>query len=175
MTLDSPANPPPTIPPWTQGHPQTVRRLNEMVRGINGLSVGVRPPHQVFTPPAAAGAVEIMSLVSVHADHLVCQRSDGSEVNVAKPPALQRTPFDGTGADEFGLSYVYQSDTVRTVTKAGSPFNGIEEIRKRYVVGGIIYASQPTGGTRVVVGSADVTWKDDNDDARAWAIRGFAV
>lgn len=102
--------------------------------------------------------------------------ADETDVLVAKPYKLRKTPFDGLTI--AGLTYNYLSVLQRRVTNA----DGIVEMQRiacAYQVGSgaylgdVIRASKPEGGVRVRVDAAPaaltrIDWMDDNTDARQW-------
>lgn len=147
------------------GGPITATGYNQLVDAIDDTRLGVRLPSQVKPPPRAAGggAVEIMTLVSVHADHLVCRRSNDSEVNVARPFRLRRTPFDGL--DFNGVHYDYADANTRTATIPDSNREQLERVIPPYVVDEEIETT-PTAGVTITL--AD----DSTEDAKFVALYG---
>jgi len=111
-------------------------------------------------------------IVSVEDDHLVCHSWDGetagnTDILVAKPYLLRRTPFDGGERD--GVSYDYTSSIQRTATKDATTETQV--IVPTYVADDVIYAARFTdGGTDVVDDDYQrVSMIDMNVDGRAWA------
>lgn len=113
---------------------------------------------------------------SVNADTLTCHEYDGttegnSDITVAKPWRLRRTPFDGQtivftdeNGSNYSATYVYSSNVSRQVT-IGSVIENQVVIPRFKIDFDIIFADQPSNGT----GLTDVIWCDTNRDGRAWA------
>jgi hypothetical protein len=118
---------------------------------------------------SGGGAAEInrYRLVTEGGDTLSCFLLDadgadtGSEVLIAKPPLLRRTPFDGQTYN--GISYVYTGNSARGATKGAATQDEI--VIYPYLDGiSIIHALNVSNGT----GITDVVLIDTNVDARLW-------
>lgn len=127
-------SPPIVIARPVQGRPVSASGIGQIVDTVNALTKGMKPPQQVTPTPRAVsgGAIEVMKLVRVEGDYLVCKRDDDTEVKVAKPFRLRRTPFDGL--DYNGVGYVYANGNERTATIAGSNRQQLERVIPAYVV-----------------------------------------
>lgn len=106
---------------------------------------------------------------SVHDDHLVCRRWNGTEegatdVLVAKPWCLRKN-----GQRLPGCVYNFTGVQTRTVT-LGSVVE-TQDIIPTYQTDDVIFCSRPVNGTGVTVDGEKVRWKDDNDDGRAYTER----
>lgn len=123
-----------------------------------------------------------MRVKSVGDDHLVCRTWDGTtegttDINVAKPFYLQKTPYHGKTITINGaaLTFSYTNGFTRTVTKAGVPETQI--IIPAYTHTGVVsgYGGEEiwvqagvSGGTGVTV-AGEVLKLQQVPDARMWA------
>lgn len=114
------------------------------------------------------------SIVSIDKDHLVCNpwsaRNDNtgtSEINIAKPYHLQRTPHDGQerAYPDITLTYTYVSDNERTATDGTDTES--QFITEAYYVEDKIQAIKMQ--TNVIVSSVAVNFIDINFAGRVWA------
>tara|TARA_R110002051_G_scaffold212810_1_gene277862 strand:+ start:248 stop:919 length:672 start_codon:yes stop_codon:yes gene_type:complete len=163
---------------------QPVPGVGEMLGGLESsqwekaTSIGSHPPkaalvselegQAVWFPTDLHGwMVNRCSVTAVNADTLTCQREViGDTITVAKPPSLQRTPFDGKTIN--GVLYSYIDNQTRTATsstatetQAISPsYDG----STGYSPGDVVYTRWVSNGTDV----EDVLYIDINVDARAW-------
>ncbi len=124
-------------------------------------------------PDAARPGAQKFRVVNVGDDYLDCNpyRSDGtvnssSHVYLMKPYSLRRTPFDGTGPDTGGVSYVYSSDVARVGTL--STITESQRITPDYNDGDIVYGELGAEAFTLTNGKT-TRWVDVNRDARAWA------
>ena len=120
---------------------------------------------------------------SVEADYVVCRTWDGTtegsvDVKVAKPPHLRHsltsqvingvTVSYGTYAISGGIctrlatagGYADQTEMVVPVFQLASGASPDDQCE--------IWADEPEGGTDVQVSGVELTWLDQNRDARAW-------
>lgn len=152
--------------------PIRAQTLADLARGMNKLQRGVRAPRQV-TERGNVRAVRVQQfkVVSVQQDYLVCRTWNGTEqgdsdVFVALPYLLRRTPFDGAARN--GISYSYGDNVSRTASLSGE--DEAQVMVPSYVAGDVIYAVRNSaGGTGVTANAAAVQWLDLNVDGRAWA------
>lgn len=104
---------------------------------------------------------------SHYGDLLICRSWSGtkegaSDIYVAKPYLLRRTPFDGT-AGRNSVTYVYSDDSTRVATKGGVSVT--ELIMPYYVENDLIYVLPFRG----VFGAITVSWLDINADGRCFS------
>jgi len=147
-------------------------QLNQLVDSVTRLTVGTNKAKQLRPGKTAVPwfTVHRLSLVAIYGDYLACETLGYTPVtiNVAKPPQLQRTPFDGETVN--GVTYTYSTDTTRTAD------DGVETedqvVTEDYVIGGDIYALGPiVNGTGVVTegGSPVAVAYIQIAESRAWA------
>lgn len=157
-----------TLDRWNRGEALRTKHVNGPIDAINRQQ-SIQPPRQVF-PTLGTGngttTTAQFKITAINDDTITAQKFDGlnamTSVTIAKPWLLRRTPFDGKTRN--GITYTYSSATLRVATDGAA--NETQLITPIYVVGDIIYASNGIiGGTSL----ADVTWLEDNRDARAWA------
>ena len=104
---------------WKPGDKLTAKHLDEAPRAIRDL---LRSPYAKSLQGGRANPnVQLaqMKIVAIADDYLICYRWDGTEeddteIEVAKPFLLRRTPFDGASRD--GISYTYTATDARTAT-----------------------------------------------------------
>ena len=115
-------------------------------------------------------------------DVWLCRTLDGETVGntdifVAKPYLLRRSPFHLTGQVRFGgISYEY---SYQNVHRTAIRFNGvggseIQVIIPKIIPGDVIYASKISlnlAAFKKPFGEEPPEWLDDNRDGRAWARR----
>ena len=108
---------------------------------------------------------------SVGNDHITCRTWDGTtegdtDVKVAKPYLLRRTPFDGETRD--GITCTYSSACERQASDGVDTEDQV--IVDSYIADDIIYAIRViVGGTDTTVSDEDIMWLDLNVDGRYWA------
>lgn len=95
---------------------------------------------------------------------------NGTEIAIAKPYLLRRTPFEGPGRERNGFRYTYQSNTKRTSIKVSdSNSTEVQTITPDYVINDEIVAKRFDHA--FILGDGITThWIDDNDDGREWAV-----
>lgn len=157
------------------------------------VSRTTRGCHLRFTEQAApaaaeAGVIKQFRLKEVFGDYLRCREFDGTteggtDILVAKPYKLRRTPFDGAGHEVTfkresngqvqTIGYRYANDPnhpvgfcTRTATVTQNGQAEFQVIIPRFILGDVIFASQAENGTGVAVAE----WQDINCDGRAWAV-----
>ena len=153
---------------WTEGssigsHPPTTALVSE----LNGQSVW-------FPIDLHGWMINRCSVTSVNPDTLTCQREIiGDTITVAKPPSLQRTPFDGKTIN--GVYYSYIDNQTRTATNATAQetqtISPSYDGSTGYSPGNVVYARWASNGTDV----DDVGYIDVNVDARAWVASSAAA
>jgi hypothetical protein len=119
------------------------------------------------------GTVNQFKVQEVLDDTLRCRTWLGTalgttDITIAKPYKLRRTPFDAQTVviDADSILYTYQSGTRRTATVVGTTSTEKQVIVPRYLVGDIIYACEVEDTINV---TGTVTQIDLNVDGRAWA------
>jgi hypothetical protein len=136
----------------------------------------------LYIPLSGGGSggttVQPMTVVSQQDNWLTCTFGDGSPAGattyVAKPHLLQRATYDGLTETLFdGLAHTFSYHGVNTrtntVTLEGTSVGFEEVISSDYLVGQVIQAYQPVGGTGFTTGGNAIVWQDSNDGARDWA------
>lgn len=137
---------------------------------VRALVGGIVPPVPTQETPVGV-RLQAMQVVSEQNDHLVCRSLGadgaiyGSDINVAKPYLLRRTPFDGLARNS--ITYTYSAANVRLADDDTDTETQV--IVPSYVVGDTVYgvSVQPDAG--VVVDGAALRFIDLNLDGRAWA------
>lgn len=178
-----PALPPGRVREFREGPRETVRRLNEVVRGVNAGLASVAPPAQVRPEPVpgTATAVLLLYLLEEHGDYLECV----STAEVADVAAGLRPAARTYVAKPYLLRHSLAARTVQgdpqTYTVALDGATGVYErtatasdlsTETQVVVPGwtqgdqILALKAPGAGTGV---SDAPGWLDLNVDARAWA------
>lgn len=114
----------------------------------------------------------LVRVKSVQDDYLVCRAWDGvtegvSDLLVAKPYLLRRTPFHGKTVN--GLTYSFVSATQVSVTSGTTTETWV--ITRPYSENDLLFVA-PAGSTGVNYGTVAVTLFDLNADGRAWAQQG---
>lgn len=127
-------------------------------------------------------------VVSVEDDYIVCIRIklDGTNAtgavneNILKPRELRRSIFDGESIN--GRSYVYESESARTVSAVGGgPFDGEDDeeqiVIPPYEEDDVILAARYSAAETDLGTPANTTEKPEYMDynfaaARAWAVEG---
>ena len=147
-------------------------QLNQLVESVTRLTVGSNKPKQLHPGKSPIPWFNIfrLNLVTVYGDYLKCEKPGDASVvvYVAKPPSLQRTPFDGETIG--GVTYTYSTDTTRTADDGVTSEDQI--VTEDYLVGGDVYALGPSvDGTGVVTegGSPVVVSYIQIAETRAWA------
>ncbi|MEO0477753.1 MAG: hypothetical protein AAF085_17550 [Planctomycetota bacterium] len=96
---------------------------------------------------------------AVHHDYLECKLFDdngvyGTSVNIAKSPAVRKSPYHGRTLDS--LTYDYTDVQARTVTKAGGPFGGVGTSKDQIIIPKYLVAADETStpaGMNAFIGS----------------------
>lgn len=126
---------------------------------------------------AGAGVVRQMVIAAIHDDYLVCRDWDGhaegeTDVEVARPWELQRTPWDGESRTIDGVTYSYTYADAASRTKSADDQDEEQVIVPPYFVGAVIQAAALISGHAASHGEDPVTLVrliDTNNAARAWA------
>lgn len=157
---------------FTGGTPSARDKLNRLVEEVNRASSGAHPVRQVMTHGSRVPVrFKRFRVKEVLGDYLRCRPFNGNaeeaqDFLVAKPPLLQRTPFDGL--ERGGIGYVYTSNEERTATKTADSNTETQIVIPGYMVDDILIAVTPIeGGTGVTVNGKAVVWMDTS--ARMWA------
>jgi hypothetical protein len=127
---------------------------------------------------ASASSSEVMELVRVEGDYLVCKRIDGTgrgigeEVKVAKPYLLRKSTFDGKTIGNV-IFYAYSSDGTFRMVRSAQPqmtFTQSERIDPPYIIVGLknYVVGAAVSHTGLVVGEAEVQYIDLNIEPREW-------
>lgn len=152
------------------------------------LAPGTEPGKPGYSPQwvffGAIGAEGEPPAIQLHfksheADHLVCRAWNGetegdTDILIAKPYLLRRTPFDGESRND--IEYTYEEPDIhweRLAENVETKINQREIIILPYVLDDILYAIDDiTGGTSVEIpGEPDpirITRLDSNSDGRAF-------
>lgn len=159
------------LQPWAPGEPLDHRKLNQVIKYVQGMVKGARPPRQVYPDASERLVVSLQQfkIESIAADYLVCNPWNGIEATasqfiIAKPPELRRSRVSWNG-----LTFTYTNDQARTASNGSDTEDQV--VVPLYVVGDVIYGLKGiTGGTGVELedGTA-VEWLDQNVAGRAWA------
>ena len=142
----------------------------DTTQAVRDLAGGVRAPESSAFLGVQRGTIR-MEVVSESDDHIVCKYIgiDGvayaSDINVAKPYLLRRTPFDGVA--RAGITYTYTASNTRTAS------DGVDQetqvIVPSYAAGEPVFISSVQPHTGVVLSDVNLRLVDMNIDARAWA------
>ena len=153
-------------------------RSPDILPSVTALGTSLRV--QGAAAQAASSAVKMFRVITIADDSFVAAESDGvtdssTQVTIAKPYKLRRTPFHGMtlaftfGTTAYSIAYAYTAVGYRTATilapvaQAGSERQAIIPL---YRAGAdLIFAATSENGTGVT--GAD--WIDLNADGRAWA------
>jgi hypothetical protein len=122
---------------------------------------------------SAGLSVGLFTVIEEFDDYLLCSGADTvtgkryTQVAVAKPVLLQRTPFDGNGVDygDIVVGYVFTEIGMRTASSDGLDDES-QQITPDYFVDDRILAMR-VGDSATGVTGAD--WTDLNCGGRAWA------
>jgi len=118
---------------------------------------------------------------SIENDYLVCRKynstadeESATDINVAKPYELRRTPFDGetiTYINAQQISYSYTSQRERTATEVSPGSDSETQVMTPdyWVDCEIIAAIGIYGTTGVTVSGTLLQWEDLNTAGRFWA------
>jgi uncharacterized protein YodC (DUF2158 family) len=99
------------------------------------------------------------------------------DVFVAKPPLLQRTPYDGV--TENGVTYAYSTSTQRTATPGGTqtvtpPWNLPDTTVTPNYPGDVVEVAYDPSTGLTDPNNNPVVWRDTNDGGRTWqGLAGF--
>lgn len=140
-------------------------------------SQDLRDALEDFLSSNSATITYFAQVQSVHNDYLTCLRynpvtdTTSTEIKVAKPYNLRRTPFDTetiTYIDGQSIEYQYLDDSERTATDTNSLDSESQVVTPRYYVGEVIRIVY--GDTGLEDGSsAPILWEDLNTAGRVWA------
>lgn len=146
------------------------RLINGAMDALNKITNNVSTPARLQTAPRTQPFVRF-EIVSHDGDFVLAKRfnPDGTKettnTTIAKPPKLQRTPFDGQTRD--GITYTYSSDFEREADNSSDTEDQI--INPLYVAGDVIFAFKPANGTGVTDDSSDdVIWQE-MEGSTAWS------
>ncbi len=125
----------------------------------------------------AGGGVRQMIITAIHDDYLACRDWDGqaegeTDVEVARPWELQRTPWDGESHTIDGVIYSYTYADAESRVKSADGQDEDQVIVPPYFVGAVIQAAALISGHAASHGDDPVTLVrliDTNNAARAWA------
>lgn len=133
-----------------------IEHLQRLFQGIQFPGVGIHP----------------FQVQSVADDWLVCKKMTSAgagttTLKVAKPPLLQRTPYDDETID--GVTYTYTDGDSRNADDG--TFEEDQEIIISYTeaVDGLIFAAGPMNTLIVDDSDKPIVWMDLNVDGRHWA------
>jgi hypothetical protein len=147
--------------------------FNSIANAVNNRRGSVNPPSQVFPKTGGSQQGKQFKVVTEYDDYLGCKSWDGTTlgstlVNVAKPPLMRKTKYDGLTID--GISYVRNSVNTRTATRVSDSVTQSQKITQDYLTNAIIYAvTNVAGGVDCTDGTNQLVWLDLNVDGRAWA------
>ncbi len=162
---------------------ELVEKLGDLERAIQSL-MPTRAPNALLShtrvgtavrpvPSAAGISVRRLFLRSVEDDYLSCTATndpdDDTEILVAKPWKLRRTPWDGQVFTVEGsqLEFTYTSSTARTVSDGTESENQV--ITEPYIEE-VDWIFAVSAETDVEDGSGNsIRLQELNTDARAWA------
>ena len=163
------------ITPWRRGDKLERDKLNQPGKAINRILLDIAGPRQKESagrvPPPQ---IRLMKIQSIDDDFLICRTWNGTtlgptDIKVAKPYMLRKTPFDGE--TRAGITYTYTSVGTRTADDQTETEDQV--IVPSYLANDEIIAILGTkGGTNTTDGEEDpkkINWLDLNVDARAWA------
>jgi hypothetical protein len=170
---------PGTLQRWRIGEALRADRLNQPVDKLNRMA-GVGPAQQVIghpIPEAVDGRPTrfVITNASDFGDYLVCSTPSGvSDVYVAKPWGLRRTPFDDM-PPRNDMTYAYTSNTRRiaTLTVGEETETENQVINPPWLVDDEILANLVNGGTGVTAllpdgEEVEVRW-EARDHGHEWA------
>ena len=127
-----------------------------------------------YLPTPSGGGSTRYIIKSTTDDYLVCRTWDGTtegdtDVNVAKPWLLQKTPHDGISRGGFTPGNYTANSVYRTVTRDSDSSTELQIVIPVWRTDDEIYADQPTGKTGITVSGEELEWMDTNRDSRKWA------
>ncbi len=160
---------------WRENEPISASKLEQLRDGVDRLIEGTttaqlvgqqRTFRQVFQAQIAAIQGDYLD-VREYREYPVGPPFVGpTQILVARPWLLRRSPFDGGSWN--GIGFTYTDDQTRTATQAAT--TEVQRITPAYVIGDIIYcAGQVYGGVAVDVSSIPLVALDMNVDGRSWA------
>jgi hypothetical protein len=143
-----------------------VKRISQAVRRVEGMPEDYSGLANPALRRELGPRLYRMLIVTVSTDHYVCHHWDGADEGttnllVAKPHDLQRTPWDGETVN--GRTYTYLSDVMRRVEEGGESW--IETLEEAEAGQEILACQTVTG---VIVSFEPVYWQDTNQAARQW-------
>jgi hypothetical protein len=175
------------IESWRAGEALRQSKLNQSVDALNELRRGLRPPRQVThargggAAEPAVGAERLVFLYAVGYDRLICltdPEDTRTQVYVAKPHQLRRTPWHVTGRPWIGTSlytYAYSDENgyTRSATRVLAGVTEVQMIRPSYATGDPILIRKVSGAMMWRQDSNElegVEWMDwQYPTAREWA------
>lgn len=153
---------------WKPKEGISAAKLSKTNEAINRLLEGVPPPEQVL-PERIAHRIQRFKIVSILANHYVCNPYDGvaaetsTSIKVARPVTHRNSV-----TSRNGVAFSYTTTQQRTATQGATTETQV--LVPNLLVGDEIYAiSNPIGGTGVTVGTELLEWLDMNFEGRAWA------
>ena len=160
---------------WRENEPVSASKLEELRDGLDRLIEGTttaqrRGEQRLFRQVFQA------QIALIHGDYLDVREYreypvgppfvGASQILVARPWLLRRTPFDGGSWN--GIGFTYSDDQTRTATQAAT--TEVQRITPAYVIGDIIYCAVDVyGGVSVDQGGLALVALDMNVDGRSWA------
>ncbi len=160
---------------WRPGEPISASKLEELRDGVDRLIEGTstaqirgeqRLFRQIFQAQIALVAGDYLD-VREYREYPVGPPFVGTtQILVARPWLLRRTPFDGGSWN--GIGFTYTDDQTRTATQAAT--TEVQRITPAYVIGDIIYCAVDVyGGVAVDNLGVALVALDMNVDGRSWA------
>ena len=160
---------------WKRGQPVSARKLDQLRDGLDRLIEGttteqLRSEQRVFRQIFQAQIAQISGDyldVREYREYPVGPPFVGTtQILVARPWLLRRSPFDGGSWN--GIGFTYSDDQTRTATQAAT--TEVQRITPAYVIGDVIFcAGQVYGGVGVDQGGLALVALDMNVDGRSWA------
>ncbi len=144
---------------WRENEPISASKLEQLRDGVDRLIEGTDPRQVTDILPAAAQVFQ-GQIAGLMDDYIIVNEYrvypapttpvvGTTNILVAKPWLLRRTPFDGQVRD--GVSYTYDNDQQRVAVVG--PDSRTEHVTPAYVVGDVVYCLQLVfGGTAVESG-----------------------
>lgn len=143
---------------WSRGEDITAAKLNAPVDELNRQR-GAGPPQEHIEERRGGSSSSIAcTIVSIHANHIVCTKKTGGTINVARPLAARSPATETIFGQQWNYTYtdIVQATTppsgytARTAVSFPTSTQQEEQIvLRQYVVGGEIRAGRVLGGTGV--------------------------
>lgn len=167
----------PRMDDWSRGRAIRARQLNQPLQAIRDMVGGVMVPRGVLVDVGPASiSIRQVKLVTEFGDYLDVDEWNGIEtgirIQVAKPPELRQTSFDGISHN--GITYAYTNKSERVGTDDTTEDTETQVIVPPYVEGDILYVARGIlGGVGVTVPAPGDTRRKlewlDLSTGRAWA------